>query len=240
MRTIRGLRNAQRSIVDRVASLDPPSTQICSKPKLACCSATEASVRSIVAAAFRLTVTIESSRSMGCLLDFRTPVHGIFQNAANEGLANVASCIMPSLHKTARHALVEPLVSSEIRNTLTCPDAGGVLVGAPWLSRPHGGRADLCISGVCEASSATHSRSVSAKHLAGSIHFVFAAVRVLYWVTGIGERGSTAHPGFYRLVLGGRLELCSFCHRTGGRLVGGRVSLDHRRRLWLVRRVPNF
>src|SRR5580704_7803552 len=60
----RGLRIAQRSIIARVRSLDPPSTQICSTPKLTCCRATEASVRSIVAAAFRLTVTIESRRSM--------------------------------------------------------------------------------------------------------------------------------------------------------------------------------
>src|SRR5579862_7252089 len=48
----------------RVCSLDPPSMHICSTPKLNCCTATDASVRSIVAAALRLTVTIESRRSI--------------------------------------------------------------------------------------------------------------------------------------------------------------------------------
>src|ERR1700688_3173671 len=79
MRVIRGSRNAQRSIITRVSSLDPPSMQICSTPNVVCCRATEASVRSIVAAAFKLTVTIESRRSMG----------------------------IPILHETSGNALVE-------------------------------------------------------------------------------------------------------------------------------------
>src|ERR1700674_3638445 len=111
---------------------------------------------------------------------------------------------MPSLHKTSGNALIEPRVSSEIRHP--CPDACDALASHAWLPRPHRGRADLCISSVGEASSATHGRSLSAKHLAGSIHIVFASVCVVYRATGIGECGSTAHLGFYRLVLGSRLE----------------------------------
>src|SRR5258708_8129944 len=106
MRTIRGLRSAQRSIIAREWSLEPPSMQICSKPKFSCCRATEASVRSIVADAYRLTVTIESKRSMGSNPSSKSGVFnecyaGLPKNAANEGFANAASCIMLRLHKSS-------------------------------------------------------------------------------------------------------------------------------------------
>src|ERR1700721_4497967 len=125
---------------------------------------------------------------------------------------------MLSLHKTSANAFVQPRVSSEIRHPFACPDARDDLAPHAWLPRPHGGGADLCISSVGEAPSTTHGRSLSAKHLAGSIHIVFASVCVVYRATGIGECGSTAHLGFYRLVLGGHLELCTFCRLPRGRL----------------------
>src|ERR1700681_4986485 len=111
----------------------------------------------------------------------------VYQNAASQGLAIAASCIMPSLHKTSGNALVEPRVSIEIHHSCPCPDAGDALAAHAWLPRPHGRRADLCISGVLEAPSTAHGRSLSAKHLAGSIHIVFASVCVVYWATGVRE-----------------------------------------------------
>src|SRR5271167_2829932 len=172
MRSIRGSRNAQRSMIARVWSLDPHGN------------------------------------------DRKQEVHGIaYQIAASEGLADAFLCIMRSLHKTSGNALVEPRISIEIRRCSSCPDAADALVGSAWLPRPHRRRADLCVAGIREAPPATYGRSLSAKHLAGSIHVVFASVCVVYRVTGIGECGQAADPGFYGLVSGGCLELCPICRR---------------------------
>src|SRR5271167_394997 len=198
MRSIRGSRNAQRSMIARVWSLDPHGN------------------------------------------DRKQEVHGIAcQIAASEGLADAFLCIMPSLHKTSGNALVEPRISIEIRRCSPCPDAADALVGSAWLPRPRRRRADLWISGVREASSRAHGGSLSAKHLAGSIHVVFASVCVVYWATGIGECGQAAHSGLYRLVPGGSSLFCPFQRRPRRRLAGGRVHTDRRRRLWRVRCVPD-
>ena len=120
---MRGSRNAQRSMIARVCVARSAVDANMFDAEVACCRATEASVLSIVAAAFRLTVTIESRRSMGVAVLNRAS-----QNAASEVLANAASCIMSSLHKTSGNALVEPRISIEIRHPLPCPDAGDALV----------------------------------------------------------------------------------------------------------------
>ncbi len=159
MRMIRGSRDAHRSIIDRVASRDPPSTQICSTSKLACCSVTEASVRSIVAAAFRLTVTIESRGSMSGLLNRTCECRLMHNMRFTQDLALMRS---PNFEFQSKFATF-PLA-------LLPADA---LAADARLPRHHGRRADLCVSGVRETPSTARGRSVSAKHLAGSIHHCF-------------------------------------------------------------------
>src|ERR1700719_4736053 len=108
-------------------------------------------------------------------------------DAASEGLANAASCIMVSLHKTSGNALVEPRISIEIRRPFPCAVAGDALVGSTWLPRPHGRRADLRVPGNRETSPSARGRSLSAKHLAGSIHIVLATVCVVRRFIRVGE-----------------------------------------------------
>ncbi len=131
-------------------------------------------------------------------------------------------------------------ISIEIRHPLRCPDAGDALAAHAWLSRPHGRRADLCVSGAGEAASAARDRPLSAEHLAGSIHVVFASVCVVHrvywgWRMRLGCSPCCSPCGFWRL-LGVSLRR----RRPRHRLAGGRVSIDRRRRLWRVRRVPAF
>src|SRR5580692_6917567 len=232
MRVIRGLSSAQRSIIARVSSLEPPSTQMCSTPNVTCCKATEASVRSIVAAAFRLTVTIESKRSV------REHSARASQNAAGEEPARAASCIITSLHKTPANAFFKRRTSAENCTPLPCPAATAALVGSSRLPRHHGRRTDLCFSSVRETPYTASGRSLPAKYFAGSIHIVLTPVFAVHRFTGVGECGSAAHADFYRLVPCGGLEFCLRRYRPRHRVAGGRIFVDRRRRLRGIRCVP--
>ncbi len=122
-----------------------------------------------------------------------------------------------------------------------CSAAGDALAAHARLPRPHGRRADLRVSGIREAPSAAHGRSLSAKHLAGSIHVVFAPVCVVSSVCWGWRMRRDCSRWF--LPFGSwppHMEFCSRGHRPRRSLVGGRVSVDRRGRLWRLRRVPNF
>src|ERR1700677_4671157 len=109
---------------------------------------------------------------------------------------------MRCLHKTSCNALVGPWTPIEDRHLIPDPHAGSTMAARARLPRSHGRRPDLRVPGVCRNPSAADDRSLSAEHLAGSIHDFLANVRVVYSAVGPGDRSSTAHLDFYRLAFG--------------------------------------
>ena len=150
------------------------------------------------------------------------------------------SCIIPCLHKISPNAHVEHGDSIEVHGPCPRLHGGDALVGSAWLPRSYRRRADLRVSSAGATASAARDRFISAEHLAGSIHGVFPFLCRVHRFTGFGKCRAAAHPAFYGLAFSRGVERRARGQRPRRRVAGGRRSVDRRRRLWRLRRVPDF